>query len=719
MTAPRALPSVLALAGLFLTAPFAAAQSDDESAQEGAAGALDGDEADEATAGTEDEDEDEVQAREPLPAKDPRPLLAPALAGARFCKDDQYPLKRAELAWCEAAATPEGQRSCPALTRACQRGATADEPRELSLGSLPQLPAGIRIALWVLLGLAVGWVLMRILRQAAGDWRQRQATSPSPGAQQAPLTPAEARVVETDVARLLEAARAAAAGGQFADAIGLAYAALLRRLEGAELVRVEPDRTNGDHVRDVASKRPDLRPRLQVVVAAVEAIEFGGEPPEERHFRFVLDRVLGLLAERLGQGPVLLALLAAALGLAGCKGARGSEDESPSGRAHVLGLLTSYGFDVRQRLLGVTRLDDKVDQVVLEPDAELDTEEWQTLRRWVGERGGTLLVAGVETRVPGWVGGLGSEPQPSSAPLRLDPGLVERFGPLDVVLPGDAVLRPRKAEPPGAAKPTGPAVRPAPAVPGPAPSASDESPGRAIKWTRLLTRGEAPYAVEAAYGKGRIVHLADDQLLRNAALLRVDNARFLTELLRVGGKRLELVSALTGLEAPSPFASVWRGRLAAVLLQLGVLALLFALHRGVHFGRPSDPLPPRGRPFAEHARALGGMYARARASRHALELYGGWVIERLREHVGAGRRGLSALAEAVATRTGRPIGEVMRLLVEAAPRVRAPTSVSSNDAARTTAGHAIAQDSGDEDASTTQRRLAELLALIRQDRRNK
>jgi hypothetical protein len=706
--AGRARAGALAFAVL-LAAPYAAAQGEEdetagEAAGEPAAGELDGeaetDETDEDAEEAEDaEDAGDLKSREALPAKDTAALLPPIVGRARFCKDDQYPLRRDELAWCEAAATPEGRRLCPALARACRRGATADEPQELKWGGLPAVPAGIRVVLWGLLVLAVGWVFLRILRQAAGDWRQRQdPATAGPRAPQVRPGPAEARAVETDVARLLEAARIAATGGRFGDAIGLAYAALLRRFEGAELVRVEPDRTNGDHLRDVGSKRPELRQRLQVVVTAVEAVEFGGERPEEHHFRFVFDRVLGLLAERLGPGPVLLALLGATLGLAGCAGSRGPEDESPSGRAAVLELLTSYGFEARQRLMGVTRLDAQVDQVVLEPDARLDAEEWQALRRWVGERGGTLIIAGIEARVPAWAGGLGSEPQPSSAPLLLTPGLVERFGPLDVVLPGNLILRARKAEPP---------------------TSPPEVPGRAIKWTPLLTRGDAPYAVEAAHAKGRIVHLADDQLLHNAALLKADNARFLTELLRMGGKRVELVSALTGLEAPNPFASVWRGRLAAVLLQLGALALLVALHKGVHFGRPADPQPPRGRPFAEHARALGGMYARARASRHALELYGAWAIERLREHVGAGRKGLSALAEALATRTGRPIGEVMRLLVEAAPRARSSTTTPTLDARRTTAGRAIAPDPADDDASTTQRRLAELLALIRQDRRRR
>jgi hypothetical protein len=104
------------------------------------------------------------------------------------------------------------------------------------------------------------------------------------------------------------------------------------------------------------------------------------------------------------------------------------------------------------------------------------------------------------------------------------------------------------------------------------------------------------------------------------------------------------------------------------LLQLGLCTLLFFIYRGAHFGRPRPEPPARRRAFADHVRALGLVYARARAGRVALEHYGVWATERLSERLrlgGAAR--LSAIAEGIAARTGRPVGEVMRLLVEARP----------------------------------------------------
>jgi len=88
--------------------------------------------------------------------------------------------------------------------------------------------------------------------------------------------------------------------------------------------------------------------------------------------------------------------------------------------------------------------------------------------------------------------------------------------------------------------------------------------------------------------------------------------------------------------------------------------------RGARFGRPVPEPRSERRAFAEHVRALGLHYARAHADRFALGTLGAYAVERLRERFGLHvDRSLSGLAEAVAARTGRPVGAVMRLLVEA------------------------------------------------------
>ena len=107
------------------------------------------------------------------------------------------------------------------------------------------------------------------------------------------------------------------------------------------------------------------------------------------------------------------------------------------------------------------------------------------------------------------------------------------------------------------------------------------------------------------------------------------------------------------------------------MLQLSLLILLYYMYKGAHFGRPVDPAAASRRAFAEHARAIGLLYGRTRAGRHALEVDGSYALERMRERLNlVGGKGMLAVAEEVATRTGRPLGEVMRVLVESRPATK-------------------------------------------------
>jgi hypothetical protein len=198
----------------------------------------------------------------------------------------------------------------------------------------------------------------------------------------------------------------------------------------------------------------------------------------------------------------------------------------------------------------------------------------------------------------------------------------------------------------------------------------------------VLTRKQGPYAIERWLDRGetegqeqgesgrdkaaRVLVLADDFLFCNASLLVADNAVALENLLRDGGTSIELAGDLTGLVSSNPVESVRRGRLGPALVQLAVFLLVFFVCKGARFGRPVQGQKAERREYAEHVRALGLHYARARAERHALACWGSYATERLRERCGLQvDRSLSALADAVATRTGRSVGDVMRMLLEA------------------------------------------------------
>ena len=474
--------------------------------------------------------------------------------------------------------------------------------------------------------------------------------------------------METDVQRLLDRARAAAAGGDYGAAIGDAYAALLRKLEGAQLVTIESHRTNGDHVRDVGRQLPALRQRMQVVVSDVEQVQFGGDAPTESHYRSVMGGVVGLLAERLAACLPFVINLGLGIGLstmvAGCSVDRDRWDHSPSGRAGVVELLQRYGFTPRERLTTLAKIDKSVSALVLLPGATVDDASWAALATWTGA-GGALIVAGGLRTVPAWVGAQPAQPTAdgadlaSPAPLIVPAAASGRLPRLKAVVPGGRLV---KLAPP-----------PAPA------SGKDEDQedydGDEVAYTppaTLLARGKTPYAVESSYaGGGRAIVLADDRLLTNASLLVDDNARLLIELLRPGGPKLELAGELTGLVSQNPVTSVQRSRLGPAMLQAALLILLFYAYVGIHFGRPVDPAAASRRAFAEHARAIGLLYGRTRAGRHALESYGGYALERMRERLNlVGGKGMLAVAEEVATRTGRPLGEVMRVLVESRPATK-------------------------------------------------
>lgn len=579
------------------------------------------------------------------PAVDPAKIVRDVLASEqfRFCHEPSYPLTPAEKHWCDLGAG-ENTRACPALREVCKHDASAkqlewSEPFSLRL---PELGRPLRLILWIVFGLGLAVLFFALLRHFLDRTPKQQVVTVGADASHEDEAAATlARQIETDVQRLLERSRAAAQAGDFRAAIGDAYAALLRRLEGAGVVRVEPDRTNGDYLREVGSARPTIAPRMAEVVDSVERVQFGNATVTGEAFEKIWTGVVGLLAERIGMLVVIGVLL-----LAGACGQRSDWEYSPSGRAGVVDYLGRRGFKVRERLLSLAKIgESEVDELILLPGAQVGDAEWNALKHWVLDQEGSLVIAGGARTLPGWIGMRivnmqAAQPQPVS----LSEAEKRRWGALRAVVPEGNSLDCQAGTVP------------------------------------LLTRKQAPYAAERQLGRepadndrdtddgdaGRVLVLADDFLFRNASLLLADNAAVLENLLRDGGTTVDLAGDLTGLVSSNPVQSVQRGRLGPAMLQLAALLLVFFAAKGARFGRPIETPRVHARAFAEHVRALGLHYARARADRHSLGLMGTYAIERLRERCGLRvDRGLSGLAEAVATRTGRSVGAVMRLFIEA------------------------------------------------------
>jgi hypothetical protein len=579
-----------------------------------------------------------------------------------FCSDPSYPLAEDEVGWCPLVGA--SSRRCDALPASCRLGAvpwliergahggwgsrgegsgdrgqpggqgggrevSEDEPRTIRLPALGGLG---QILLWILIGAAVVGLAL-LLAQNFRRARDKDAPDDVPDGDPAAIAQAAAQsggAVETDVDRLLARARAQAARGEFRRAIDDAYAALLRRLDGDGLIRIHPARTNGDYVRDLR-ERPELRAPVREVVREVERVQFGSQVASAQLFQTFLSRVLPLC----GRAALWLLVGAGLLSLSACpshlrRGPRGSWDASPSGWRAVSEVLGQSGIKVVHRLQSLDRLGVEDTVVVLLPGAPVGRRTWERLLAWVG-RGGSLVVASGASWLPERLHLEMSNERASTEYAEVGADFADTFPDLRVAAPEHHQLSTHGAD----AK-------------------------------TLLTRAGAPYAAWTKVEEGDVIVLADGYLLTNAALAAADNARFLVLLFNQLGKAAQFVDEATGQAPPTPLASVARGKLAPLLLQLTMLLGLFFWFKGRAFGTLRDPPLANRRAFVEHARAVGLQYAKARAKRYAFALYAGYALDRLRERVQVGgRRGLLGLAESVARKTGRNEGEVMRLLVEA------------------------------------------------------
>jgi hypothetical protein len=568
----------------------------------------------------------------PPPAEAVRQVLASRQY--QFCHEPSYPLTQEEKAWCALGAAERG-KACPSLREACKNAALAEHvgPREPFVFRVPDLGLPIRLVLWALFGLAIAMLIFVVGRHFMDHkGREEVVHTKTASTSDDDIAAALARQVETDVARLLERARAEAQAGDFRAAIGSAYAALLRRLEGAGLVQVAADQTNGDYVRKIKSERPAMARQVEDVVDSIEQAQFGNREVTRDGFEGVMGRVTALVGERFG---TLLVLAAVLLWGTSCGQLRDDWDHSPSGRAGVAQFLGKRGFRVHERLLPLSKIDDsKADELVLLPDANVGKDEWKAIFAWLVDTSASLVIAGGRRDLPDWVGIRIDNEATVSGSIEPTEADSARWGHPHGRVPGHGYLDCKRDH------------------------------------DVVLMRGSKPYAVEVWIGddddRSRVLVLADDYLFRNASLLVADNAALLDDLLRDGGASIELAGDLAGLVSTNPVQSVQRGRLGPAMLQLAAFLLVFFVAKGARFGRPVENQRIERRDFTEHVRALGLHYARARAERHALALVGAYAVDRLRERVGLRvDRSLSGLAEAVAARTKRPVGEVMRLLLEA------------------------------------------------------
>lgn len=536
-----------------------------------------------------------------------------------------------------------------------------------------------RILFFVLLAGFIAFIVRMIVKNVLADADAPPEDLPPDAA--APTAQTNVPVVsrgpiETDVERLLARARAAAQRGAFAQAIDDLYAALLRRLDGDGIINIQPFRTNGDYLREVRRERSEIAPDVRAILSDVESVHFGARSPSSELFSRIHDRVVPLVSKALAIAFFLFAVS----GTTSCAHVAAQDvdetedvitsddsafrgDSSPSGIHAIATLLEPVSVNMQQhRRLPEKLPDPGISTLVLLPDFDIGDIGERELRDWV-KRGGHLVLAGGDV-FPQWAGAQIDLSQMGAGNINPTESFLMGAGHLSIKLP-----------------------------PGPLVECADS--------TAMLERGSGSYACMRQEGDGYVFVFADDRWFMNIALPIQDNAAFLLSFFQATHHNVHVLDGQTSLGANSPIESIARSNLWPILIQLFLLLGLAFLWQGRAFGVLRDPMVERRRAFVDHVRALGLAYARSGASRHVLGIYAGWVIERLRERLPReGRRGLSGLAEALATRMGKSTGEVMTVLVditdaqkEAAPMsqrsVHAPTRAPRKDRNQVAADFAL------------------------------
>ncbi|MBX3183285.1 MAG: DUF4129 domain-containing protein [Polyangiaceae bacterium] len=559
----------------------------------------------------------------------------------RFCHDLESRVLEGDAALCDLKAIAKPR--CPGFAEACEKPFVESlsqrrraERKESPKLELPKLSAGLgvvaKVLFWGMLLLLLVFLVWAIVKGA----RSREAASVSEADEPLADDPEEAasaarrRRVETDVERLLRRAHAEAAQGRFEQALADAYAALLRHLEGNGYIDMHPSRTNGEYARGLR-EHPALRAAVEHSAREIEAVQFGARAPSAERFRAVVERVTAVV----GRGAALVLALVLALSTTACdeltRGPAPGPGDEAGGFSLLARLLAQRGAVVKHHEgEGSLDLEAGLGVVVVHGQADLPAAEWTRLREFVDE-GGTLIIA-LDTD-QSFTSEVTRGPSARCESLRAAPAYFDYQG-LILTAPGPGWLM----------------------------APNDHWP---VLQCAAKDGTVWSHVVASTVGEGSVVILPGSGLLTNASMVSGDHAFVLLELLFGQPASVLFVDAEEQVGEDSPLMAVAQGRLGPILLQLFALMALFYWLRGKHFGRPRALEVTRRRAFSEHVEALGTQYHKAGASRLALGMYAGWAIERLRERVLPGKGGsLSALAQAVAARSGRAEGDVLRVLVE-------------------------------------------------------
>ncbi len=548
------------------------------------------------------------------------------VANRRFCKEGSGWLLGPDRRWCDHV---DGER-CPGMKAACAKPEKPDEHPFV----FPHIP-GLEAVPWIVVILGILVLIYAMARRFAPGSSTLDGAATDGDATSAEVSELEHSELarETNVDRLLNRAAAAMARADADLALAFLHAALLRVLASAGL-HLDRSKTNGDYVRELRG-RPELGREVARIMALIERAQFGHEPPSPTLFKEAL-----AVVRRLAYGTLLALLLAMTVAASAC-GDFGSDRASSRGAA--LAFLKAHNTEIVRRQKTLDQLSPTDDAILLMADATLSAPQITALLKWV-KGGGVLVVAGHKKTLTAF--GLTTIDQTEHL--------------IELLTEGDTSLRL--------------------AVPGRQRLVASLEVVSRYNLSPLIGSMQSSYILRGWPGEGRVLLLADDDLITDGALVSGDDAALLQWLFQQLPEKLQLVDDLTGVSPPMPPSSLMKANLLPVFAQLVVVLVLFGLMRGTAFGRRRDPPVARRRRFVEHVLACAAIYARGRVGRYALGLYANLAIEQLRQRVRPRGAALSELAEAISHRTGRSLGQVMSILVEAQEASQPSSTTERSDA---------------------------------------
>jgi hypothetical protein len=489
--------------------------------------------------------------------------------------------------------------------------------------------------IWIVLLVIVVLLLTPIAQAIARARRNKKAADTKP--EPAVVREEEAPVVDSlasDAERLLAQAEQHLLQGQLDRALFFFLHAALRALDERGLIRIERHKTNGEYVRecrDANAKRP-----LREIVREVDRVKWGGARADAGSVARAREHSLALVRAAL----VVLAVLA----LFGCSAVnRFGRKADPSEDGLFLDLLKQQGTDASRLKASLATLpmpkEDELAPVIV-VDAErvpLEDDTRSRLVRWV-EAGGVLVLAGAPST---WPKQFGAKPAVGSSRVALARDLFE-------VSPDDqARSRPFRSS-------TADAYDKA-HLARPSALAWPDTDGGDIARLSSADGNIHPdgplYAAMRMHGHGRVLGIANDDLLTNAGLARPGNARALVRILaNLHRNAFQVARPEDGITPPaSPIAALLDAGLGLGLGHAAFAVLLTFLAYGMRQGRPLPSPRPARRAFAEHVQATGALYARTRVAAHALGAYARYADARVRAQM---PRGASDPAAFLAQRTG-------------------------------------------------------------------